>query len=348
MRITSVTVENWKSFGPAQTVPLGGLTLLIGPNGSGKTSFLSALEALAAATHGAPTRLSCLRAAGATRLDGRGPSRLTFQAAGDDDTVAYSLSVEETPAPRLTERRRRGDAVLEIQRHATDSLFAVDVPRSVVTDLRSFAVWRPELPRVGGPHELQRCVQLGHDGVNAASLLDSFDPESDEWRRLQDDVRRCAPEVRRVVTEPTHSGHKQIVVVERGGARVPCSLTSDGFKMLLFVLLILHSPDRPRFLAIEEIEHGLHPRRVADVIHALRQLTRMPEEPQIIITSHSPLVLDMFRDTPVDVVVFERGEDGCTVCTPLETRLDDIPSGTDGVSLGELWYSGVLGGVPAS
>jgi hypothetical protein len=39
--IRSITLENFRSFGAAQTIKLGKLTVLVGPNNSGKSAFMS-------------------------------------------------------------------------------------------------------------------------------------------------------------------------------------------------------------------------------------------------------------------------------------------------------------------
>ena len=43
MRITNLTLENFRSFGKRQTIPFAPLTLLFGPNSVGKSSVLMAL-----------------------------------------------------------------------------------------------------------------------------------------------------------------------------------------------------------------------------------------------------------------------------------------------------------------
>lgn len=42
----SITIENFRCFGARQTVPLAPLTLLVGPNSTGKTSFMALVRAL--------------------------------------------------------------------------------------------------------------------------------------------------------------------------------------------------------------------------------------------------------------------------------------------------------------
>ena len=44
--MNSVTIENFRCFGDKQTVPLAPLTLLVGPNSTGKTSFMALIRAM--------------------------------------------------------------------------------------------------------------------------------------------------------------------------------------------------------------------------------------------------------------------------------------------------------------
>ena len=44
--MNSITIENFRCFGAKQTVPLAPLTLLVGPNSTGKTSFMALIRAM--------------------------------------------------------------------------------------------------------------------------------------------------------------------------------------------------------------------------------------------------------------------------------------------------------------
>ena len=64
----------------------------------------------------------------------------------------------------------------------------------------------------------------------------------------------------------------------------------------------------------------------------------------MIVTTHSPYLLDLFGETPEYVVIAEKTEDGAKF-ERLTARadIDEIISDNH---LGEAWFSGVLGGVP--
>jgi hypothetical protein len=72
--------------------------------------------------------------------------------------------------------------------------------------------------------------------------------------------------------------------------------------------------------------------------------TRAPV--QVIATTHSPYFLDLFRDHPEDVVMADKGDNSATF-----HRLTDISHYEDimhDASLGDAWYTGILGGVPTA
>ena len=52
--LTSITVQNFKSFGEEQTIPLEPITVLVGPNNSGKSNLVSLARFIRNATTAGP------------------------------------------------------------------------------------------------------------------------------------------------------------------------------------------------------------------------------------------------------------------------------------------------------
>ena len=112
----------------------------------------------------------------------------------------------------------------------------------------------------------------------------------------------------------------------------------------------LFDPAPPSVLCIEEIDRGIHPRLLREVRDALYRLshptsfglTRKPV--QIVATTHSPYLLDLFRDHPEEIVIMQKHG---TVARfeRLTDRADCAELLREG-SLGDMWFSGILGGVP--
>jgi predicted ATPase len=91
-------------------------------------------------------------------------------------------------------------------------------------------------------------------------------------------------------------------------------------------------------ICIEEPELGLHP----DVLPTLAELMKEASERcQLIVTTHSDVLVDAMTDQPESVVVCEKGDDG-TVLRRLSA--DDLKPWLEKYRLGELWTRGEIGG----
>jgi hypothetical protein len=70
--------------------------------------------------------------------------------------------------------------------------------------------------------------------------------------------------------------------------------------------------------------------------------TRRPV--QVVTTSHSPYFIDLFRDHPEEIVISHKH--GRAAHFSRLTDRQDLPELLREGSLGDIWYSGILGGVP--
>ena len=119
---------------------------------------------------------------------------------------------------------------------------------------------------------------------------------------------------------------------------MPATRLSDGTLRHLCLLAILCHPEPPPLVCIEEPELGLHP----DVLPALAGLLReASERSQLIVTTHSDILVDALGETPEAVVVCEN-RTGATSMQRLE--LEELARWLEKYSLGELWTRGDIGG----
>ena len=84
-----------------------------------------------------------------------------------------------------------------------------------------------------------------------------------------------------------------------GGPLVPASQVSDGVLLILAYLAVLHLPQPPRLLLVEEPENGIHPARLKEVLSILRDLVAEQSHTQVVMTTHSPYVVDSFQPDEV-------------------------------------------------
>ncbi|TLU87563.1 MAG: chromosome segregation protein SMC [Chlorobium sp.] len=132
-------------------------------------------------------------------------------------------------------------------------------------------------------------------------------------------------------------GGVQVFFTE-GEFTIPATRLSDGTLRYLCLLALLCDPDPPKLLCIEEPELGLHP----DILPKLADLLiEASQRTQIIVTTHSDILVDAMTETPESVVVCEK-QDGKTSMVRLSK--EELAVWLDQYRLGQLWTRGEIGG----
>lgn len=132
-------------------------------------------------------------------------------------------------------------------------------------------------------------------------------------------------------------GTVQVFFTE-GDFSIPATRLSDGTLRYLCLLAILCDPDPPKLVCIEEPELGLHPDILPKVADLLRKAS---ERTQLIVTTHSDILVDAITETPEAVVVCSK-VDGQTKMARL--RAEDLQEWLKKYRLGQLWTKGEIGG----
>lgn len=128
------------------------------------------------------------------------------------------------------------------------------------------------------------------------------------------------------------------VFFQEGNFTVPATRLSDGTLRYLCLIAILCHPSPPPLVCIEEPELGLHP----DVLPTIAELMKeASERSQLIVTTHSDVLVDAMTDQPESVLVAEKTDRGTTL-----TRLDaeKLRPWLENYRLGQLWTCGEIGG----
>ena len=122
---------------------------------------------------------------------------------------------------------------------------------------------------------------------------------------------------------------------------------SDGTMFTLGMLCILNQPVKPNVLCVEEPETGLHPRRLRWLFEkfvALAYPEPGQEPTQILLTTHSPTYVELFKDMLPSVQVVEQ-KDGKTRITPLVKILDNLRMNKKDEGIGYQWATGLFEGL---
>lgn len=196
------------------------------------------------------------------------------------------------------------------------------------------------------PSESRRAIppvktyEVGHKGGEVSSVLHSLLSEHREiFSEVEETLRAGVLEMKTLRSPLTADGKTYFGVEEEHlEGHFDHQQISDGTIKLLANILVALLPTKelPTLACFEEPENYVHPRLIQMLADILK---KMPT--QVITTTHSPIFVD-FLDLD-DLIVIEKKE-GHTVQVDLPK--ERIVEFLKKFSLGELWYSGKLGGVP--
>jgi predicted ATPase len=165
---------------------------------------------------------------------------------------------------------------------------------------------------------------LRGDGSNAAAVLRTLQRTEPD---LYDGICRILGSVVEGLesVEATTLGPKETLVFKVDvGERRPFSFTprsmSIGTLNVLGLLLAAYQPQQPSLLAIEEPEETVHPGAAGIITQVLIEASR---EAQVLITTHSPDILDVpeLQDDQIRVVVMRRGNTSIALASPVSRQV---------------------------
>lgn len=250
------------------------------------------------------------------------------------------LNVKELAKPRKLARESiRPDQSILRQKRDSDFFPEITYIAEQFEQMALYREWTfgryatPRLPqKTDAPNDM-----LETDASNLGLILNRLRGRPDARRKIRDALRTVYEGIDDVDVSIESGGSVQVVLMESCG-KIPATRLSDGTLRYLALLTLLCDPTPPPLICIEEPELGLHP----DVLPTLANLLRdASERTQLVVTTHSPILLDAFTDTPEVVLVCERDESGSHL-----TRLDreELQPWLEKYRLGPLWMRGELGG----
>ncbi len=196
-------------------------------------------------------------------------------------------------------------------------------------------------PKIG-----QSDIYLSQSGDNLALVLDNLYTQNLDFEEsLNLAMKSILPKTRRI--RPIRSGRLSLTVEWHfQDTNEPFYLNemSDGTVRMLCWATILHSPVLPSLLVIDEPELGLH---VAWMPILAEWIKQAAQKTQVIITTHSPDLLDHFTDCLENVSYFDSTDQNHFSIKPLSREILE-PRLTEGWELGDLYRVGdpSLGGWP--
>lgn len=352
--ITSVHINQFKCF-KSFDIELDKLTVLIGPNDSGKTSFLESLRLASAVCASPENKLSAsdlnnildfrVGIPSVWRMSQAG--RTTIGIVGDVSDSGEKIALSTRSINRMGEDyiywiheeefNEKGEINWEYgsksipDEKLSDGLLKWFVSRFNRVEYFSFSP--KSLKKASNQQEGRRSV-LSSEGLEFSEVLwDLSRDELEIFRSINKAFCERHPEYKQIGLEYRSSDGVTLNLHTKWGVSIPLIEASDGAALTLAFLFIRYWPYPPNMLLIEEPENGLHHSKIKDIIQLLRDLSD-EKGTQVILTTHSPYLLDLVE--PEEVRVFQKDDEGAVHAV----KLSDFPEVEEmrkHFGAGEIW-----------
>lgn len=194
-----------------------------------------------------------------------------------------------------------------------------------------------------------RVWATGEGFVDALSAWQNARVE--DFMKLEGALREIFPHILRIRIlrpDPGQNRHSLEFETSRSKRLTPAELEADGVLTTLFLLWAAFTSEKDGMLLLDDPEAGLHPHLVGRRVEFLRSLAdgTVTGYPVRVVVATQSVEFARFLDISEVRVVEHSAEHGCSVLDvpkseTLATLLDRYQR-----NVGELWYSGVIGGLP--
>ena len=360
--LEKVHIKNFLSLRNV-TLPLKPLTVLVGPNASGKSNTLNALHLFKGilSVEIPPTQADFLRdrlwAGGADHITcelhatvKKKPARYTlmFKANGENLSINEELLVNTIKI--ISVQNGEGQVQDENGNNATkytsDKLAlrsAGDYGHKPITGALTEFIQEWEFYDLQPDHirtnpnkfspitkDIRESLKLNRYGVNVPDILwDWYEDTPEDFRYVSEGLSAATN-----INIDYHKidGGSQLCLLEGYKKPIPLISASDGTLRLLAYNTLLNQSELPPLIAIEEPERSLHPGALKDIAYILEKLA---ERTQVIITTHSSQLLDTFSSDSLSdwlgvLLLHNRPGLGTEVINVEEIREDQNRKGLDG------------------
>ena len=183
-----------------------------------------------------------------------------------------------------------------------------------------------------GPQE--RLSTTGDNLPNVIQYLKEQHPE--RLALILEKLTKRVPRLEKVEAEVMPDGRLLLQIKDAPFEKpVMAKFASDGTLKMLAYLTLLHDPEPPQLIGIEEPENQLHPRLLPELAEECRSAAAAS---QLMVTTHSPFFVNSLR--PQEACVIYRNEKGFTQARRA-SEMSGIKEFMDaGAMLGQLWMEG--------
>ncbi len=255
-------------------------------------------------------------------------------------------------APVETGRPMRSPPPLSVQASATGLAtlrrlgkeYEADGIEAIAQTFEQLRLFEIDVERTRRPYRAPTTSQLRADAANLAPfLLYLKSSYSEFFENVVEDIRFVLPSFSDLIFTNL-GGPDEFVRIDLKETRLtgvtPLARASYGTVRALALFAMLNDPNPPRLTCIEEVDHGLHPHALDRLVDRIRDASRRT---QIVIATHSPALVNRLDASELVVVERDRGSGSSRTIRADAAKVTKLAQDA-GYGLGELWFSGALGG----
>ena len=353
--LTKVHFQSLKALRDV-TIELGQFTVLVGPNGVGKTTVLDGIHRL--------LQVARARSAGGREERARelfverwAPPHVMFPGS---DSLSLSLDTGDGLHMNLSLTDYRDDywhtIETQLREHSENVL-----PSDTLQQLDPAELARDSLAASGRP-------SLASNGAGLATVLHHMIVQRDgSIERVEAELTTIVPDFCRIRTEETEvfwvaeesivvdgqvlprrvkkrQAGVKLILEFANGASVRADNVSEGTLLALGLLTVIHGPQRAELILIDDLDRALHIGAQQRLVAILQAILDEHKNLQIVATTHSPDLVDSLD--PSSVWVLGAGSEGtvakCLTDHPeAEKWLGTLHTGEFWSSTGESWVTEV-------
>ena len=321
LTLSSFCLKNFKAVQNSKTIKFTPLTVLIGNNGSGKSSIVEAMETFQsivlngldeamAPWYGFEYVWNKAKKHKTIKDKISNPMTFTFRGTAEAEKLKFHL---EAVADSTLNRIYFQDYKAAYNSGELTPLHKF-ISKGEIIDpkLKSFVSnWQflrldPYLMTEPMPQKRSYgAIKLNHTGSNIAEYLQSIrDQDLQAFNGIIEALKGVLPFAEDLQPAITSELDRKVYLSmseENIADKLPGWLLSTGTLRILALLAILRHPTSPSVIIIEEIENGLDPRTVHMLVDEIRYFVESGLG-QVIVTTHSPYLLDLLKLSQIVVV----------------------------------------------
>ncbi len=154
--------------------------------------------------------------------------------------------------------------------------------------------------RMRAPNPVKEVRHVGLMGQDLAAFLNTLRVlDESQFHNIERSLHTIIPSITGIDVEVSPLGEVELRLRE-ADILIPARVLSEGTLRVLGLLALGGAKDPVGVLGFEEPENGIHPRRVQLIAEMLK--SRAAEGTQLIVTTHSPVLLDLLPDEFLYVV----------------------------------------------